>query len=98
MKGKKGSVAPTLPFTKNTLANYRKVANAKRSTAQKGVPKAEAMERARTKCTRTSETPDRHAKAAAAGVNAGSIARVFAAPQRVPRELVGRPGTFGSEK
>lgn len=50
-------------------------ANRKRSKAQKGVPKAEAQERARTQCSRTSTTPERKAKASMARVNAGAVAR-----------------------
>jgi len=57
---------------KQQIANE---ANAKRSASQKGVSKAEAKERARTECSRTSKTPDRHAKAALAKVNPGAVAR-----------------------
>lgn len=51
-------------------------ANAKRSETQKGVPKAEAKERAATQCRTTSDKhPGQSAKAAAAQVNLGAVAR-----------------------
>jgi N6-adenosine-specific RNA methylase IME4 len=57
---------------KKTITEH---ANKKRAEAQKGVPKAEAIERARTECSRTSETPERKAKAALSKTNAGAVAR-----------------------
>ena len=50
-------------------------ANRKRSKTQKGVSKAEAKERAGTKCSRTSKQPERKAKAAASKTNPGAVAR-----------------------
>jgi N6-adenosine-specific RNA methylase IME4 len=49
-------------------------ANRKRSKAQKGVPKAEAKERAPTECRRSSE-PSTKAAAAMSRTNAGAVAR-----------------------
>src|SRR5688572_10862270 len=61
-------------------------ANAKRSKTQKGVPKAEAKERAATKCSGTfaDEHKTQNAKASAAGVNAGAIARAEALERKRP--------------
>ena len=50
-------------------------ANRRRSEAQKDVPKAEAVERARTECPKTYSEPAKEAKAAASNTNAGAVAR-----------------------
>ena len=57
------------------LRRIAEEANRKRSEAQKGIPKDEIKERARTECSRTSKTPARKSKAAAAKVNTGAVAR-----------------------
>lgn len=63
-------------------------ANAKRSGTQKGIPKSEAMERSTTKCSTTLPASERnrtqYAKAKAAGVNAGAIARAEALQKKRP--------------
>jgi hypothetical protein len=56
-------------------AHIRQGANRKRSEAQVGIPKEEMKERARTECSRTSDTPERKAKAAASKTNPGAVAR-----------------------
>jgi N6-adenosine-specific RNA methylase IME4 len=59
-------------------------ANRNRSESQKGVPKAEAKERARTECPRTLPRPGKAAKAAFSKTNPGAVARGDTLAKRRP--------------